>query len=213
MTLLLALILSPRPGAPFLAASAEAKSAAPPTLVASVETRDIHQLFTEYAKEKGWSGEQAKLSCKVLAGPLTLCLKAEEQGQRRYVTQAELRAWGLDAEGARALAGERIGASPWEPVEIDGGGRYFQVKTAPGHEATVFLHPEWLLALGPEPRIAAPAKGVVVAWTGGDAELDQIMAVGVAKMNEQLPDRLSPMALTWNGQAWVAWGQAKASGG
>lgn len=183
-----------------------------PTLVASVETRDIHQLFNEYASDQGWSGAESKLACKVLAGPLTLCLKAEEQGKRRYVTQADLQLWSLDQDQARSKAGALLSASPWVPVEIEGGGRYFQAKTAPGHEATVFLHPEWLLELGPTPRIAAPSKGVVVAWPGGDKELDQIMAVGVRKMSDELPESLSPMALTWNGQAWVAWGQAKAKG-
>lgn len=181
-----------------------------PTLVASVETRDIHQLFGEYARDQGWSGAESKLACKVLAGPLTLCLKAEEQGKRRYVTQADLQAWQLDQAQAQVRAGEILAASPWVPVEIEGGGRYFQAKTPPGHEATVFLHPEWLVQLGPTPRIAAPARGVVVAWAGGDEDLDRIMAVGVRKMSEELPDSLSPMALSWNGQAWVAWGQAKA---
>ena len=180
-----------------------------PTLVASVETRDIHQLFGEYAQDQGWTGSASKLACKVLAGPLTLCLKAEEKGKRRFVTQADLELWQLSQEQAQAKAATLLPESPWVPVEIEGGGRYFLAKTPPGHQSTVFLHPEWLTELGPTPRIAAPARGVVLAWAGGDEELDRIMAVGVRKMSDELPERLSPMALAWNGQAWVAWGQAK----
>ncbi|MFT5583753.1 MAG: hypothetical protein ACI9VR_001334 [Cognaticolwellia sp.] len=183
-----------------------------PVLVASVETRDIHQLFGEYARDQGWSGAESKLACKVLAGPLTLCLKAEDQGKRRYVTQADLETWQLDEVQAHAQAAKILEQSPWVVVQIEGGGHYFQAKTAPGHESTVFLHPEWLVDLGETPRIAAPARGVVVAWPDGDEELDRIMAVGVRKMSDELPERLSPMVLSWNGQAWVAWGQAKTKG-
>lgn len=203
--LAIALGLAPQP-------SPQLGQASAPTLVASVETRDIHELFREYAQDQGWSGPQAKLACEVLAGPLTLCLKVEEEGKRRYVTQGDLSAWRLDLDQAQAKAGERVLASPWTRVEIEGGGHYLQAKTAPGHEGTVFLHPEWLEDLGASPRIAAPARGVVLAWGAGDADLDRIMAVGVRKMADELPESLSPMALSWNGQAYVVWGQAKAKG-
>ncbi len=183
-----------------------------PVLVVSVETRDIHQSFGEYARNQGWNGPASKLACKVLGGELTLCLKAEEHGKRRYVTQADLQAWGLDQAQALSMAETVLSTSPWVVVEIEGGGHYFQAKAPPGHQATVFLHPEWLLAFGESPRIAAPARGVLVAWPGGDEELDKIMAVGVLKMSEGLPESLSPMALTWNGETWVAWGQAKVKG-
>ena len=183
-----------------------------PVLVVSVETRDIHPFFSEYARDQGWSGPESKLACKVLAGELTLCLKAEEHGKRRYVTQADLQTWELDQAQALTMAEKVLSTSPWVVVEIEGGGHYFQARTPPGHQATVFLHPEWLLAFGESPRIAAPARGVVVAWPGGDDELDQIMAVGVLKMSEELPESLSPMALSWNGETWVAWGQAKVKG-
>lgn len=180
------------------------------TYLASVETRSVHQLYGEYARGQGLEGPDARLSCKLLADPLTLCLKVEEEGKRRYVSQGDLQRWELTDVRARELAAGAVEDNPWQQVPIDGGGHYHQVKADPNRASAALLHPEWLSTLGPNPVVAVPARGVVVGWSAGDPELDKIMAVAVRRMYDELPEPLSPVALSWTDKGWRTWGQAKA---
>ena len=72
---------------------------------------------------------------------------------------------------------------------------------------SLFLRPHWL-RVGVGAVFSVPALGVVWAWKWGDAENDQIMAVGVRRIFEQADFPLSPKILRYSEGAWVVWGEA-----
>ena len=124
---------------------------------------------------------------------------------------AEAAAWGIPAgELASAVAPGRI-ENPLVRKTVDGGGDWWQAETVDGYHSLVFLRPDWLDAVGATPVVAAPAKGVVIAWNSGDSENDQIMAVGVRRIFESHQAPVSPLIFKRSEGAWVVWGEAKAT--
>jgi hypothetical protein len=150
----------------------------------------------------------------VVSDELTLCLQARLHDDGRWVSAADLLAWGVsrDALVARVLRRARghVRASG-EFVEVDGLGRYWIAAKGDGWSAAALLHPDMLSRiLGSEDlRVAVPNLGVVVAWAGGSAEMDLAMAVGVSDMFSAQKHPVSATVLRFDGRGWAPWATAR----
>ena len=87
---------------------------------------------------------------------------------------------------------------------------YLKLVDGDGWAAAGALRPDLLAEkVGGLPlRMAMPAEGVLLAWKGGEAEVDRVMAVGVKEMYDQLPGAVSPRIVTWDGAKLAPYGQA-----
>lgn len=184
-----------------------AAAQAPGRVLPSIEAASVPELYSEYAAARGDQGAARQLACEPLVDTVWLCFKVEVDGKRRYVTQADLAAWSTDTAGLRTQAGSAHGPDTLlQKQTLDTGEVWWEARGPDA--AAVLLHPEWLAGVGATPVVAVPAKGVVVAWNAGDADLDKIMAVGVRQMFDSLEHPVSPVVFRWSGSAWVRWGQA-----
>lgn len=179
----------------------------------SLAPAGIEADFRAWANASGRTGSDAELVCRPFAERVSLCFMRAEGDARVYVTRVDGRtAEQLEADG-RGAATDAVKAL--EPVKVDGFPQPYWVRAAgDGRDHTPFLHPDALRTkLGGEPVVAAPARGVLVAWVPGDLVFDKIVAVGVRRMYETLPDPVSPLIYRWDGEKWVTWGEARAVAG
>lgn len=184
-------------------------AAAPgPLLPQPIATSDV-EAFQARAEAEGARPAAARLACEDLVEGIALCYRLQQADTLRFVTEADLAAWELSRAALRATAAGVGKDSPLQQRQIDGGGVYYEIVSPQGHEALVLLHPEWLSALGPRPRVAFPARGVALAWAADDPEVDHIMAVAVRRAFEQYEGPISPTVLTWDVGRWRTWGEAK----
>jgi hypothetical protein len=181
-----------------------ARAAPPPgTIVVSPEAADVPELYLQ--QQPGAS----PLHCRPLVDEVVLlCFKVEQDGRRRYVTQADLSAWQTSAEELEVAAAASLTEPPWVAQEVPETGRYFLAQGE--RAAAVLLHPEWLARVGPEPVVALPARGIVLAWTPGNEELDKVVAVGARKMFEELDHPVSSVIVQrTEDEGWARWGEAR----
>lgn len=150
-------------------------------------------------------------------GAHVVCLRVWERTARRFVTGADLAAWGTDAPTLlRAVAGEAAPAlARAELVPIEGTpDRYLRLVDHDGWAAVGLLRPDLVAArLGGGPiRVAVPNEDVLLAWPVRDVTaptpLDRVMAVGVREWFDRAPDQVSPRVLTWDGATWTSFGEA-----
>jgi hypothetical protein len=174
------------------------------------EPSDVEAQYREFAASKGRSGDRAELVCRPFAEGVDLCFTHLNGGTRLYYTKADGKdAAALEASGrgdaTAALAG-------LEATAVEGFTRKYWLRAlGDGRDHVPALFPEALQEkVGKDVVIAVPARGVFVAWEPGDADFDKVVAVGVRRMFETLPDPVSPLIYAWNGTSWSTWGQAKA---
>lgn len=187
---------------------ASVQAAPPGPIVAVVSPPETPVDYESWAASEGREGAARVLPCDTLTEALTLCYKVELDGIRRLVTFADLDSWSMDRAALRTAAADGLEPESIKRVEIEGGGHYWMVEASAGRAAAVYLHPEWLSVAGPALRIASPARDVVLFWSGGDDELDRIMAVGARRIYEQPGHPVSPVVLTSTPTGWATWGQA-----
>ncbi len=182
---------------------ASALAAPPGTVLVSPEAADVPDLFLQQHPELG------PLRCEALVVDVVLlCFKLQTGASRRYVTEADLLSWDTTPEQLRTAARASLTENPWVANEVPDTGRYF-VAQGP-NAAAVLLHPEWLAHVGPEPLVALPARGVVVAWKPGDEELDKVVAVGARRMFEELDHPVTAVIIQKTAEdGWTRWGEAK----
>jgi hypothetical protein len=192
----------------FLAWAAPDASALRP-VVASVSAPQRHQ---------AWQTAEGLPADPIVCDPLwqdiaLLCFRTWEEGKRRWVTASDAASWKTDAKALRALLQEQAPAHAQaaEMVPVQGmNASYLRLVDGDGWAAALALRPELLAErLGGLPvRVAMPAEGVLVAWKVGAPELDQVMAVGVREMYEQMSGAVSPRVVTWDGKKYTPFGQA-----
>ncbi len=174
-----------------------------------LEPADVADQYRAFAVSKGRKGEATELVCRPFAEATVLCYSRDDGKKRVYATRAagvdagalEAQSRGTDAEALACLV----------PVVPEGTTRsYLACTRGDGRDHVPLLHPDALAArVGKTFVAAAPARGVLVVWTPGDAEFDKLMAVGVRRMFEGMPDPVSPLVYRWDGGHWVTWGQAR----
>lgn len=175
-----------------------------------LEPADVADQYRAFALSKGRKGDATELVCRPFAEAVVLCFSMDEGKKRVYAT----RAGGLDAAAleaqARGAATEALACL--SPVTPEGLTRsYLACTRGDGRDHVPLLYPELLAAkAGGGFVVAAPARGVLLVWTPGDAEFDKVMAVGARRMFESLPDPVSPLVYRWDVDHWATWGQARA---
>ena len=171
---------------------------------------ELPAAFAQAGLDAGLSGGAVVQACDYLGEGVPICYRVLVNGKRRWFSQAEAEAWGISTEGlASAVVTDSI-ENPLVRKTVEGGGDWWQAETTDGYHSLVFLRPDWLDAVGATPVIAAPAKGVVIAWNSGDPENDQIMAVGIRRIYETHQAPVSPLIFKRSEGAWVVWGEARA---
>lgn len=169
---------------------------------------DVHTLWASAHPD------DPPLACEaVLADRAMLCFRVWEGKRRRFVTQADLVAWGVgvDAlvEAVRERSSERLGALASAEV-IDMPESYWIARDDDGWSIASLLHPERLTARvgGADVRVAVPRSGVLLAWRSGSDELDKVMAVATRELWDAGDDAVTPMIFTWTPKGFAPWGQA-----
>lgn len=174
-----------------------------------LEPADVAAQYRAFATKKGRSGGATELVCRPFAEATVLCFSHLEGKKRVYATvDGGKDAAALEAEGRGT---EEAALACFEPVTGEGLGRsYFLCARGDGRDHVPVLFPQALAAkVGGDVVVAAPARGVLVAWAPGDLDFDKAVAVGVRRMFESLPDPVSPLVYRWDGARWVTWGEAK----
>ncbi len=174
-----------------------------------LEPADVADQYRAFALAKGRKGDATELVCSPFAEAVVLCFSTVGGKKRVYAT----RATGLDAaaltEASRGTAEAALAC--FEPMVPEGlTTPYLGCVRGDGRDHAPLLFPDAIAArLGASFVVAAPARGVLLAWTPGDAAFDKVMAVGARRMFESMPDPVSPLVYRWDRDRWVTWGQAR----
>lgn len=168
-----------------------------------MEPDDVVEQYRQHAQSKGQSGKSTQLLCKAAAEQLQICATVLSDQGWRYATHADAEVHSPTA----TLDGKRAG---FKEKSIDGVGRYWVRDMNDGREGLMVVDPSSLKGLAPVGLVVAwPQPGVVIAWVAGNPNLDQIVAVGVAKMYEASNHPISSKLYRYDGEDWVVWGEAK----
>lgn len=187
--------------------------AAAPRVDPSLEPEGVEAAFRSYAAAQGRPEAARELVCRGFAERARLCFTRIEASGRPYYTRADGQTLGAlesAARGSEADAVKRL-----EPVKVEGFAvPYWMAVGGDGRDHAALLHPDALAkrvggAQVGDVVVAAPARGVLVAWAPGDLVFDKIVAVGIRRMYETLPNPVSPLLYRWNGEAWITWGEAR----
>lgn len=169
----------------------------------------VEEAFRAWAVGEGKTGPATEIVCRPFAEKVELCFTRAEKDARVYVTRADGKSVGELESAATGSAKDAL--AKMEAVKVEGFATpYWMRAEGDGRDHAAVLHPEALRAkLGEGFVVAAPARNVLVAWKAGDIVFDKIVAVGVRRMYETLPDPVSPLVYRWDGERWVTWGQAR----
>jgi hypothetical protein len=153
-------------------------------------------------------------ACRDFAERLVLCLELRENDRSRLLTWADLGALGevfsvVEARAVKNLL-EGWSAQRLERVRIPDDGRsYWMADTEDGLDQAAFFAPDAVAAqLGGPVALATPARGVLFAFSIGDRELEQMVAVGVDRAWKTLDGPISPVLYVFKDGRWVFRSQA-----
>ena len=174
---------------------------------------DTPERFSSWASDHGLEGRS--LPCaRLVPDALLMCFRLREGKTRRWVRDDDLERWGVDLRGLLTAVTERskgqvAGSGVLTSVQgMDA--RYWLGASGSGWQSAVFLAPgEVARALETQSLVvAAPSRGVVLAWGGGDPELDLVMTVGAREMFERQEGPVSEQAFRWDRGTWSVYGRA-----
>lgn len=171
------------------------------------------EAYAAFASKRGMS--ETALACDTVWGDeALLCWRLITDTEQRWVTTADLARWDVDRAGLRAEVVRRsvelvATAGELKPVE-DMEASYWLSAAGDGWAALALLHPDALASrLKARPlMVATPNIDVTLAWAGGNAEVDTVMAVGVREMFEQQRHPITAVVHRWSDGAWKAFGEA-----
>jgi hypothetical protein len=180
----------------------------------SLEPADVAAQYRAWATTQKRTGPKAELACQAFAEGLQLCFTHAVAGAkgakgRAYYTQADGHTIPELMAGAAGTAADAM--ARMEPVAVEGFAHGYRMSArGDGRDHVAALFPTELAKLvGGDVVIGVPAHGVLIAWLPGDLDFDKVVAVGVKKMFETLPDPVSPLLYHWDGKLWRTWGEAK----
>ncbi len=136
----------------------------------------------------------------------------------REVVGDRLRRVHLDgAPPVRALRRQaEADAASWvraelETVPVQGmAASYRLLRDARGRAVYGALAPDVLASeVGLPLLVALPSSSFLLAWRGGDPDVDKAMAVGVVELYQQATDPVTPVIFAWDGTRWFAFGEAR----
>ncbi len=199
-----------------------------PRVDPGLEPSGVEDLYRAWALGERRAPPRRELVCRPFAERVTLCFSRIEAAGRVYFTRADAR--DVASLESASLAGKGTESAPLanlQPVSVEGASRSYWVSAqGDGRDHVGLLFPDLLAArvAGPAPRydalrppreapgrvvVAAPARGVLVAWVSGDSVFDTLVAVGIRRMYDTLPDPVSTLIYHWDGTAWLTWGEAR----
>ena len=169
----------------------------------------IADTYRSFAESTGKTGAATELVCRAFAEAAELCFTRHEKGGRVYYTRADGKPAGELEAASKQAAREAL--QKLEPVRVDGFATpYWMRAEGDDRDHALLLQPDALKEkVGEGFVVAAPARGVLVAWVPGDVVFDKIVAVGVRRMYDTLPDPVSPLVYRWDGARWITWGSAR----
>jgi hypothetical protein len=182
---------------------------AAPRVDPGLEPEGVEAAYRAYAEAQGRPEAARELVCRRFAERARLCFTRVEGAARPYFTRTDgqaVEALEAAARGSGAEAVKRL-----ESVVVEGFDTpYWMAAVGDGRDHAALLHPDALRKrLGGDFVVAVPARGVLVAWVPGDLVFDKIVAVGIRRMYDTLPNAVSPLLYKWNGEAWITWGEAR----
>ena len=183
--------------------------AAAPRVDPAVESDEVEAAYARYAEAQGRPEAARRLVCRPFAERTRLCFTRVEGGLRSWYVAADAKPLATLEAAARGSVEDAV--KRLEPISVDGFSTlYWMAANGDGRDHAALLHPDALRKrLGGDFVVATPARGVLVAWLPGDVVFDKIVAVGVRRMYETLPDPVSPLLYKWTGEAWITWGEAR----
>ncbi len=141
-------------------------------------------------------------------------IDATGQPSERWLTDADLVSLGVGVEALVARTADyacsRLGRLGDFSASTDLGLRVWRGTGRTGWDGGVVLCPEVLqrrLRSG-SVRLASPAIGVVLAWSGGSEEGDLAAAVGVHEAYVAAEFPVSDVVLSWDARAWRPYARA-----
>lgn len=159
-------------------------------------------------------GADAQLACDELWKDASLlCFRVWENGRRRWVTHADLRAWGVTLQQLRETVSLRAPSHldlEQRPI-ADMEAHWWVLRSGDGWDAAGVLAPARVAEVlgGGGLRAATPAEGVFVVWRAGDREVDHVMTVAVRELFDRAqPGGISPLVHTWDGRSWSPFARA-----
>ncbi|NOY26910.1 MAG: hypothetical protein GXP62_13645 [Oligoflexia bacterium] len=203
--------------APAAAAAAAAFAVRPATFGISLEPPEAVVRFREDHLAAGAPAAASQMACRPFAEGLLLCFTVGTGDARRTVTAGDLSAWSLGLPELERLASARALGSlgPTRPEltqVVDMDATYWLSMEGDSLDMASFLDPTALAArCAGELRVAAPARDIFMAWCGGSTDLDMVLAVGVARINEASEHPVGAAAYRWDDTVpgWVVWGRAR----
>jgi hypothetical protein len=167
--------------------------------------------FAAWATSAGRAGAAATLLCRDFAEGALLCFSRVADGRREMLTAAD----GIELDGAEASGrgSSDDAVATLERVLVEGK-VYWARRQGDDRDHVPALFPAELSArVGADVRVAFPARSLFLAWAGGDAELDKMVAVGVLKAFQTLDQPVSPLVYTWREGAWRTFASARDTAG
>ena len=175
------------------------------------------EAFAAQAARSGAHPTARVAACTPFGEDLARCLTVQDGGQRRIAHAGDLAARGLSrGEAEQRLAAARLAEAldalrPSAHPEV--AGPFFARAEGDGLDGLLTVDPAALIArVGAPLRVAFPTRNTVLAWAGGDAARDHILAAAARAAWEQDALFASPRVYTWTGEEWAVWGEVKPSG-
>jgi len=178
---------------------------------------DAPEAFAAQATRAGALPAARIAACAPFGEDLARCLTVQDAGQRRIAHGGDLAARGLSrSEAEQRLAAARLSEAlaGLRPVaHPDVAGPFFARAEGDGLDGLLTLDAAAVVSrVGAPLRIAFPTRNTVLAWPGGDAARDHLLAAAARAAWEQDPLFASPRVYTWTGDEWAVWGEVKPSG-
>lgn len=165
------------------------------------------------ARYDAWRASTGKAPATLQCEPLwpdhaRLCFRRVEAGRLVRVHVGEMESDALKLGAGRDAAAWV--AAELERVPVEGSSAtYLRLRDGEGRAALGVLRPEVLgERLGVPFMAAFPSSGVLLAWASGDAQLDQIMAVGAREIHDAATDPVSATVHVWDGTRWYRFAEA-----
>jgi hypothetical protein len=176
------------------------------------EPADVADQYRVHATEQGKVGASTELVCSPWFDGVSTCLTLIDQNRWRYATRADLSRTGLSESLARTEArGSLKQATKGFETQIIPGmdGKYWARNENDGREGLLLIAPAALRSVTQAPVVVAvPVQGAMIAWVAGHPARDEILSIGVTRMNEESNHPVSDRIYRFDGERWRVWGQA-----
>ena len=194
----------------------DGQASVPEDVRPSIAPLDIQKQYEAWRVKKAQT--VANLAClEFWEDAALLCFRRVEGPKRVWVTHADLRVWGTSLNGlAEELQRRAVKQVAGQVKDVPVNGMdttYVMASNQDGWGASLVLAPGQMAERWPgrEMLFSVPAHGIILAWPGGNPDLDKVMAVGSREIYDSKPGSVSPIVFRWTKKGWVPFVEAKPS--